>query len=171
MSKPHSQPVLSIATNAARTHFVTSGADAIIAKFPVPVPVPVAGDDRPEKTVNTKHAGQQGLSVRSDDKIFATAGWDGRVRVYSSKTMAELAVLKWHKLGCYATAFAHVNVGNNQGSSVEGAGWPSSSSTTDVTAPVNALDLIKQQREQKARLSHWLAAGGKDGKISLWDIY
>merc|ERR1712000_759487 len=46
----------------------------------------------------TKHAGQQGLTVRSD----------GRMRVYSTKTLKELAVLKWHKEGCYSVALADV---------------------------------------------------------------
>ncbi|KIW36180.1 ASTRA-associated protein 1 [Exophiala oligosperma] len=53
-------------------------------------------------SIKTKHAGQQGLSSRSDGKIFATAGWDARVRVYSTRTMRELAVLQWHQQGCYA---------------------------------------------------------------------
>ena len=26
-------------------------------------------------------------------------------------------------------------------------------------------------RRDKALLTHWLAAGSKDGKVSLWDIY
>ena len=35
----------------------------------------------------------------------------------------------------------------------------------------SALEVIKHQRIIKAQRTHWLAAGGKDGKISLWDIY
>jgi len=36
---------------------------------------------------------------------------------------------------------------------------------------MNSLKDIQQQRSQKAQLTHWLAAGSKDGKITLWDIY
>ena len=89
-SKPHTQPILSLDILPSGTHFLTSGADATIAKFSVPlVSNTTLKDTPPEKSIHTRHAGQQGLSVRSDSKIFATAGWDGRVRVYSCKTMKE----------------------------------------------------------------------------------
>lgn len=167
-SKPHSQPVLSLDISPSREHFITSGADATIAKFALKLSGTTAVL-QPEKSVNTKHAGQQGLSLRSDSKILATAGWDGRVRVYSTKTLKELAVLKWHTMGCYATSFADIDPDDHSHASP--ATEPSSGEGTDLVSRFTALDLIKRQRAEKARLTHWLAAGGKDGKISLWDIY
>ncbi|EXJ84570.1 hypothetical protein A1O3_05239 [Capronia epimyces CBS 606.96] len=170
-SKPHSQPVLSIGVLPSRQHFVSSGADAVLAKFALTF-VNIQGETPPEKSVNTKHAGQQGLSVRSDGKICATAGWDARIRIYSCKTMKELAVLKWHKVGCFATAFADVVPGMIMGSvALEPRATASPGTSPEVTSSLNALEVIKQQREEKARTTHWLAAGSKDGKISLWDIY
>ena len=159
-SKVHSQPVLSLDLSPDHSHFITSSADALIAKFEVPDthPVPNAAAIR---TINTKHAGQQDLNIRSDGKIFATAGWDARVRVYSTKTLKELAVLKWHKDGCYSTAFAEVR---------ERSEHVDSGESTEVEK-MSALDLIKHERSVKAQEMHWLAVGGKDGKISLWDIY
>jgi hypothetical protein len=38
-------------------------------------------------------------------------------------------------------------------------------------AEFGSLAAIKEQRSRKAQLTHWIAAGSKDGKISLWDIY
>ena len=38
------------------------------------------------------------LSVRSDKRIFASAGWDGHVRVYDYKKRVPLAVLKVRQL-------------------------------------------------------------------------
>ncbi|KIW33624.1 hypothetical protein, variant [Cladophialophora immunda] len=185
--KAHAQPILSLAILPSTTHFFTSSADSVVSKFRVPSLADVQGKDlESEKAINTKHSGQQGLSVRSDGKIFATAGWDGRVRVYSCKTVKELAVLKWHKVGCYSTAFATIdpietpNVGGTDdvlssssatNAAGEGAVLSSITATKALTKPMNAVDMIKQQREEKARRTHWLAAGGKDGKISLWDIY
>nr|KAK5446820.1 Astra associated protein 1 Asa1 [Exophiala xenobiotica] len=172
-SKPHSQPILSLDVSPSREHFITSSADATIAKFTLQL-ADVPYETRPERTVNTKHAGQQGLNIRSDGKIFATAGWDGRVRVYSAKTMKELAVLQWHKQGCYATDFAAIDPENGDihaGTGTESDPDISSSQSAEVAPRPTALELIKRQREEKARQTHWLAAGGKDGKISLWDIY
>lgn len=53
---------------------------------------------------------------------------------------------------------------------------PTSSSTSrEVTTlpptPAIAQSSIQQRRDEKARTTHWLAIGAKDGKVSLWDIY
>ncbi|PWY95894.1 WD repeat protein [Aspergillus sclerotioniger CBS 115572] len=173
--RAHSQPALSIHVSPAGDYFFSSSADAVLAKHPIPV-LGAAGyrEETPIKSINTKHAGQQGVRIRSDGKIFATAGWDSRVRVYSCKTMKELAVLKWHKDGCYAVGFADV------------AGLESEASTGETTTPQGgddkvdtqlttraefSLATVHRQRNQKVQNTHWLAAGSKDGKISLWDIY
>lgn len=157
-SKPHTQPVLSLDVIADHTFILTSSADASIAKFAMP-PDGVLGQIDPQKMNKTKHAGQQDLSIRSDGRIFATAGWDKNVRVYSAKSLKELAVLQWHQEGCYAIAFADLN---------------------PITAEVehsqelvssNAMDKFKKDRDAKIHSTHWLAAGSKDGKISLWDVY
>jgi WD40 repeat protein len=116
------------------------------------------------KTLNTKHAGQQSLRVRSDGRILATGGWDSRIRIYSSKTLREVAVLKWHKEGVYAVDFAQV---------LE----PGDLSTEDqqgqqVMALTNkSLGNLQRQREQQMQLKHWIVAGAKDGKVSLWEVF
>jgi WD40 repeat protein len=116
------------------------------------------------KTFNTKHAGQQSLRVRSDGRILATGGWDSRIRIYSSKTLREVAVLKWHKEGVYAVDFAQV---------LE----PGDLSTEDqqgqqVMALTNkSLGNLQRQREQQMQLKHWIVAGAKDGKVSLWEVF
>ena len=170
VSRPHSQPVLSLDTTPSKAFYFTSSADAMIAKFAIPNSgVEGDVDMKAAKISNTKHAGQQDLTVRHDGKIFATAGWDGRIRVYSAKSLKELAVLKWHQGGCYSVAFADsVLHDGNELSSESGnkeALVPSTASTG------SALEAIRHQRNIKAQMTHWLAAGGKDGKISLWDIY
>ncbi|KAJ5312336.1 hypothetical protein PENANT_c011G04469 [Penicillium antarcticum] len=174
-ARPHTQPVLSLDVSASYTHFVSSSADALVVKHPIPSLasvgyIPTAGykEESPLKVVNTRHSGQQGLRIRSDGKVFATAGWDSRVRVYSGKTMKELAVLKWHKDGCYAVAFGDVATPSSAKSA------DMEDSTTSETAAVAreySLASVQQQRNHKVQQTHWLAAGSKDGKISLWDIY
>ncbi|TRX88856.1 hypothetical protein FHL15_010199 [Xylaria flabelliformis] len=222
----HSQPILSLDFAPDKECFLTSAADAIIAKHPIPdansstPPVPgfkrteesetmrdsntsTSGSEtqprglpkndsavaaEPLKIINTKHSGQQGLQIRSDGRIFATAGWDSKVRVYSAKTMTELAVLKWHDVGCYAAAFSVLDVGqkhvfdNSQDK-------PGKSQTEEQTTALNNAIVtryketamattskpgelsVKDRRIKMAKEAHWLAAGSKDGKISLWDIY
>lgn len=179
--RPHTQPVLSIDVSPSREYFISSSADALIVKHPIPSLtsagyIQTAGykEESPLKIVNTKHSGQQSLQIRSDGKIFATAGWDSRIRVYSGKTMKELAVLKWHKDGCYSVAFGDAEGTSSPHEAVEkestdadlGAAGQTTINTRDYS-----LATVQRQRNQKVQQTHWLAAGSKDGKISLWDIY
>lgn len=167
VSRPHSQPVLSLDTTPSKEFYFTSSADAVLAKFVIPTSS-FGGDPNvnASRITNTKHAGQQDLKVRSDGKIFATAGWDARIRVYSTKTLKELAVLKWHQDGCYSVAFAYIFTTETTASSTE-----EKFSVSLAESSNSALNMIKHQRSISARRTHWLAAGGKDGKISLWEIY
>ena len=159
-----------MAISPCREYYITSSADAIVAKHPLPSQPSIWKTElRPIKISQTKHSGQQGLQYRSDGKIFATAGWDVHVRVYSGKTMKELAVLKWHKVGCYVTAFASIDSTESSTSS------PTSDDENGTAAAIaqqsSAVSAVQQRRDEKARNTHWLAAGSKDGKVSLWDIY
>ncbi|KAG9964897.1 WD40 repeat-like protein, partial [Aureobasidium melanogenum] len=158
--KSHSQPILSLDVANGLQRYYTSAADATIACYSLTD----LKASQPIKTAQTKHSGQQSLHVRSDNKIFATAGWDGCVRVYSAKTMRELAVLKWHKQGCYALAFADLSSREAESSADE-------SSNSDQRQASTTLQTVGQRRETKAQTTHWIAAGSKDGKVSLWDIY
>ncbi|OSS45111.1 hypothetical protein B5807_09339 [Epicoccum nigrum] len=121
------------------------------------------------KINNTKHAGQQSLSVRSDGRLFACGGWDSRVRVYSAKTLKEVAVLKWHKEGIYAVAFAILLEGTDSESNAE------TGATENMVGKMvkreTGLNKLQRQREEKMQVKHWVAAGAKDGKISLWELF
>jgi ASTRA-associated protein 1 len=182
---PHSQPVLSLDVAPTLGRYFTSSADAVVASHPLPSgAVGGAALDKDDmRIVKTGHAGQQSLTVRSDSRVFATAGWDSRVRVYSARTMKEVAVLKWHKEGCYAVAFAEVLDAGTAGERVDEAGDAEAGGqgrfersvvkmdAGDVVTSPTSLPTARQRREQKTQETHWLAAGSKDGKISLWIIY
>ncbi|KAK0641489.1 WD40-repeat-containing domain protein [Cercophora newfieldiana] len=243
----HSQPVLSLDVSPSREFFLTSSADAIVAKHPLPLSrsqtgtelatrseqkaaiaggqeatggktagksllsavlaaedpaVPtsttpqttnvraegahVATSTEPLKVMNTKHAGQQSLHVRSDGRVFVTAGWDSKVRVYSAKTMKEVAVLKWHQVGCYAAALAEVGPAGD-GEDAGRAAAKHDRAAPDLDNDQNDLKQqedktstvvpklveisVRDKRIRQAKSAHWLAAGSKDGKVSLWDIF
>lgn len=172
LAQVHKQPILSLDVVAGRGYFLTSGADAVVAKHPIPGAMAAVNEDlvqQPLKISNTKHSGQQSLRIRDDGRIFATAGWDSMVRVYSSKTLKEVAALKWHQVGCYAVALASVCPVPQPDESRE----PSSESNQLPRNPIpHSTQLsVKERRITQAQTAHWLAAGSKDGKISLWDIF
>ena len=124
------------------------------------------------------------------EEVFVTAGWDSKIRVYSAKTLKELAVLKWHRDGCYATSFAHVapEIEKNESRELPASdsappehGSQSLLTTASITGtaeesqPLSAIGshqtTVQKRRIEKAQTTHWLAAGSKDGKVSLWNIY
>ncbi|KAF2152574.1 WD domain-containing protein [Myriangium duriaei CBS 260.36] len=159
--KSHAQPVLSLAMIPDIGVFFSSGADSVIARHHI--------DGSEPRIVQTMHAGQQGLVIRSDGRILATAGWDGRARIYSTKTLQELAVLKWHKEGCYAVAFADTPSDSDHDHG-KVPGEVSGESSTPDRRTTSTLT-VTQRRHERAQKTHWLALGSKDGKVSLWDVF
>ena len=92
--------------------------------------------------------------------------------------MTELAVLKWHQDGCYATAFAETGGGDVHlhqlaaiGDDESGPEHPEQALVQNHPDRRSRMLSGERRRTEKARSTHWLAAGSKDGKISLWDIY
>lgn len=123
----------------------------------------------PYKIIQTKHAGQQSLSVRSDGRLFVTGGWDSRIRVYSAKTLKEVACLKWHKEGVYAVGFGAVLDEEEDGK----YGYRGSDDGVELVkhGVGSKLSKLQRQREEHVRKKHWVVAGSKDGKISLWEVF
>lgn len=185
-TKPQSLLSAALASQSSSS----SAAATAAAPPPLPNPTPVA----PAKVVHTKHSGQQSLVVRSDGRVLATAGWDGRVRVYGAKGLKEVAVLAWHKDGCYAVAFADVGGGGGGGNEgkegkkgggegeaeemeagavveVGGKGEDNGERTVARIAAGRTVTTVRARREERAKAVHWLAAGSKDGKVSLWEVF
>ncbi|KAI4646910.1 hypothetical protein J4E93_005134 [Alternaria ventricosa] len=125
-----------------------------LPKFkPAPPAQKVVALQQPFKVIDTKHAGQQSLRVRSDGRLLITGGWDSRIRIYSTKTLKEVAVLKWHKEGVYSTAFGEIL------------------SQDEIGCGDGAINKRQRDREEQSKLKHWVAAGAKDGKVSLWEVF
>ena len=182
--KAHSQPVLSVgvlppaagkkavAGSSEAGCFFTSSADAVVARHTLPSPTDPRPDSSDVKTLQTRHAGQQSLVLRSDNVVFATAGWDGRARVYDVKGMREMAVLKWHKEGCYAVDFARVfGAWEGEGAQGEDEGAGGREGIEGKAEMVKRDLTVKERRVQRTRETHWVAVGCKDGKVSLWEVY
>lgn len=55
-----------------------------------------SGTITPSDVISITNSGLNCIRIRSDSKIFATAGWDSRIRIYSFKKSRALAVLAFH---------------------------------------------------------------------------
>ncbi|KAI9732120.1 MAG: ASTRA complex subunit [Cirrosporium novae-zelandiae] len=179
-SQLHTETTLSLSLQPSTqppppTFFLTTSADANIAKHPIPLPTSPLPQTPPPKVLNTHHSGTPSISLRNDSRIFATAGWDGRGRMYSTKGMREIAVLKWHGKGCYCVAVGDVEVdGDGDGDGkVEikaGGGGEEGGDVVERTVGSGSLGIVGRERERRVMGTHWVALGSKDGKISLWDV-
>lgn len=110
----------------------------------------------------TPAPGRAAIDIRDDGKLVGVAGWDGeyvpsfsplagsdelrRARLYSAKSGAPLAVLSYHRSSLHALAFGPLLS--------EGEG---------------GLEEDSDEEEEEGRA--WMATGGKDERISLWEVY
>ena len=171
--KSHKQPVLSIALSPAKDYFISSAADSLLVKHPIPTPSPTgssllgAAKYSPLLVEKMGHMGQQGLRIRSDNLIFAAACWDRAFRVYRCQTINTMSTYNWHREGCNAVAFGEID--NNPGHDTDPP--PYETNPAFPTHRPNTLGAMLQQRAEKVQKTHWLAVGSKGGQISLWEMY
>jgi WD40 repeat protein len=62
-----------------------------------------------EQRLEVGHAGVGAVAIRPDQKIFATGGWDKRVRVWDFKRARPLAILKAHAGAVNCLAFSNTD--------------------------------------------------------------
>lgn len=89
----HQEPVLSIALDSPCLGGVSGAADDRLIFFSFNYQQNAC---QLRKEMLHKHPGTADISMRKDDKIVATAGWDHRVRIFDYKRTRELATLKYH---------------------------------------------------------------------------
>ncbi|KIJ51473.1 hypothetical protein M422DRAFT_74312 [Sphaerobolus stellatus SS14] len=139
--KPHVESIMGMAVKTDNSAAFTVSADNLICRYDLQ-------DGAPERwTVHrTKHPGNGVVCVRDDGRVFTVGGWDGKIRLYSSRTFKSLGTLSYHKDGCYAAAFARYK--DNAASAFDGG----------------------EEEEAIGSTSRLFVSSGKDTRIALWEL-
>lgn len=122
-SKLFDEPAVAVAaalTKKGSCRVVGAGAtDKLhVGKLPSTVPLDDGGvaQLRDLKSLQLKHAGINSVSVRGDARLFATGGWDNRVRLFTWPKASPLAILEYHRAAInvvvWSRAFFEVDGGS-----------------------------------------------------------
>lgn len=98
----HEEPVMGLDFDSQKAKGVSGSAGKVLAVWSL--------DDQQSLQVKKTHElinpGIAEVTIRPDHRIFATAGWDHRIRVFHWRTVKPLAVLAFHSAPVHCVAFA-----------------------------------------------------------------
>jgi len=161
-SKLHVESIMAMTVSKDCSFALTVSADHLVARYDLNAPSTSTHSEteQPWRVFRTKHPGNAAVAIRSDGRVCAIGGWDGKVRLYSTKNFKPLGTLVCHKEACQALAFAtsfndHTtdrNPGNNTSMEAEEG---------------DDDDMTDEEKQQRGR---WLITTGKDYRVSIWGL-
>ncbi|KAI1797265.1 WD-40 repeat-containing protein [Ganoderma leucocontextum] len=154
----HVESVMAMTVSRDGAFALSVSADHLVGRYNL------AEAEKPESLASactmhrTKHPGNGSVSIRDDGRVCAVGGWDGRVRLYSTKTLKSLGSLVYHKKNCQSVAFAR---------SQSEARSPGAAMDTEGGEEEDEDDICKAEKEERAR---WLVSGGQDSRVVVWSL-
>jgi WD40 repeat protein len=149
-AKLHVESIMAMLVSSDDTLALTVSADHLVGRYDLTAS---SGDTSEFCTIHrTKNPGNSAVAMRRDGKGWAIAGWVGRIRLYSTRTLKSLGTLEYHKKSCQALVFANMLT-------------PSA-----VDLGKGEVDSDDESAEDIERRGRWLISGGSDGKVAIWPL-
>lgn len=143
-TKLHQESIMGMSVSRDTQLAITVSADHIIGRYRLFEP---QTDGEQFVKYRTKYPGNAAVAMRDDGRICAVAGWDGKIRLYSTKTFKPLGTLVFHKETCQAVIFARTHT-------------PQSKHDTDD----------EMDEGEKIKRGRWLISGEKNGRVAIWEL-
>ncbi|KAF8656270.1 hypothetical protein AX16_002706 [Volvariella volvacea WC 439] len=157
-AKLHVETIMAMKVAKDNSFALSVSADHIVGRYDLS-----SGPDGLREPQRTKHPGNGCIAIRDDGKVCAIGGWDGKIRLYSTKNFKPLGTLSYHKQALQALEFAH----SPEAHSPEGTSGRDEQVTDLVDEEDDDEEYGEADREKRAR---WLIAGSKDNRITIWSL-
>ncbi|KAJ7158839.1 WD40-repeat-containing domain protein [Mycena filopes] len=95
--KLHVEAIMSMRVSRDNRLALTVSADHLVGRYDLTAE-PIE-DPSPGIVYRTSHPGNGCIAIRDDARVCAIGGWDGKIRLYSTKNLKPLGTLRYHKSG------------------------------------------------------------------------
>ncbi|KIM67180.1 hypothetical protein SCLCIDRAFT_1210681 [Scleroderma citrinum Foug A] len=146
-SKLHVESVMAMSVSKDSRFALTVSADNLIGKYDLTSGQTEINSPDPGTVFRIKNPGNGAISIRDDGRVCAAGGWDGKVRLYSTRSFKSLGTLVHHKQSCQALTFAY-----------------------DVRSAVKEGNDDDMTLAEKCQRGRWLITAGKDTRVSIWAL-
>ncbi|KAI0779107.1 WD-40 repeat-containing protein [Irpex lacteus] len=151
--KLHVESVMAMAVSRDNRIALTVSADHLIGRYDL-ANCNASNVNETCTIHRTKYPGNASIAIRDDGRVCAVGGWDGKVRLYSTKSLKPLGTLDYHKKSSQAVAFARSLCGTI-------------SEAADEEDADSEDEMSQAEKEERSR---WLAVGSQDSRVSLWQL-
>ncbi|KAF5359701.1 hypothetical protein D9756_003344 [Leucocoprinus leucothites] len=150
--KLHAETIMAMRVSRQNDFAISVSADHLVCRYDLGVAASLPSNAGVAH--KTKHPGNSSIAITDDGRVCAIGGWDGSIRLYSTRTLKPLGTLRYHKSTCQAVEFARSTDGDQP--EVQ----PQNEDGSDD----------EMSSEEKTKRSRWLLGGGKDCRVSIWSL-
>ncbi|TFY68523.1 hypothetical protein EVG20_g3519 [Dentipellis fragilis] len=164
-AKLHVESVMAMAVSNDERLALSVSADHLIGRYDLQALESNPASAETSCTIHrTKYPGNSAIALRPDGRVCAIGDWDGKTRLYSTKSLKSLGTLVYHKNGVQALAFA------NRSLQSQATNPKPVSSTVRPDDDSDSDDEDGMTAAEKESRTRWLVSGGKDGRVAIWEL-